>query len=114
MEISEDDPVFGLVSTRMVSVLKPSRRRVSDGALTFVGAKNKPAFAGGVRFGCQPGLFVELVIDPVPSGEYPYSQCENQYKENGKDDTSDARSSFWHGSRRWRGWNRSERRGDGG
>ena len=51
---------------------------VSDGALTFVGAKNKPAFAGGVRFGCQPGLFVELVIDPVPSGEYPYSQCENQ------------------------------------
>ena len=87
---------------------------VSDGALTFVGAKNKPAFAGGVRFGCQPGLFVELVIDPVPSGEYPYSQCENQYKENGKDDTSDARSSFWHGSRRWRGWNRSERRGDGG
>ena len=56
---------------------------VSDGALTFVGAKNKPAFAGGVRFGCQPGLFVELVIDqfqaentPIPSARISTRKME--------------------------------------
>ena len=82
MEISEEGPDFGLVSTRMVSVLKP----VTNGAFAFVGTEDQPAFASGIGFVRQPRLFVELSIHPIPCGEYRQSQGENHSKEKREND----------------------------
>ena len=89
MEISEDEPDFGLVSTRMVSVLKTGHvSRVANGAFALVRTENQPAFAGGIGFAGQPGLFVELPVHPIPCGECRQSQREDYGKEDDQNGSS--------------------------